>query len=458
MSRHSLRLRILLVSVFSICAALILAGIVLVELFERHVERRIDTELSSHIRQLAGHIGFDSGGQLSLSGKLADPRFAKALSGLYWQLQEDATASHLRSRSLWDFVLALPVDEPQAGIIHHHRLAGPAGTPLITQERRIIYDTTTGARTIRIAVALDARTVDQAATEFASDIRMPLFSLSGFLIAVAVIQIWFGLLPLEAVRRGIKRIHTGDLQRLDGPFPDEVMPLISEMNTLLDTQDRTIERARHQAANLAHALKTPLTVIMSNAQKLKDNGQSEIGDELADLSLQMRHYIDRQLTRARMANEAVSRDLNKTDIVAITQSVIGALNRTPSGEALNWELDAPSACRVAVDVNDLCDLVGNLLDNASKWARTCVDVSIIRNAGEVVFTVTDDGPGAPPEQLEDLHRRGTRLDENKPGSGIGLAIVNDIVTAYGGNVSLQSPGTGGFSVSVHLPELETTTI
>lgn len=456
MSRHSLRLRLLLVSIVSITAALFLAGIVLVELFERHVERRVEAELSTNIRQLAGHVDFANGGQITLSINLADPRFAEPLSGLYWQVQDDASGNRLRSRSLWDYVLPLPSDELETGVIHQHRLDGPGGSSLIAQERLIVYDTPGGARTIRIAVAIDARTVGQAAAEFASDVRMPLFALASFLIAVAALQIWFGLHPLEAVRRGVKQIRSGDGSRLIGPFPDEVMPLVSEVNDLLDAQERTIERARHQAANLAHALKTPLTVMMSDAEKLKREGRTEIADELADLSRQMHRHIDRELARARVANQAVRRDRSKTDIVEISRSVISALKRIPSGELLSWEIDGPSACMVTVDTNDLSDLVGNILENAAKWARTCIRVSVTQDANEVVFTVVDDGPGAPPDQLEGLRQRGIRLDEKKPGSGIGLAIVDDIASAYGGNVVLESLGNGGFSASVYLPAADRT--
>ncbi len=451
MSRHSLRLRLLLVSIISIAAALFLAGFVLVELFERHVERRVDAELATNIRQLAGHVGFANGGRITLSIDLADPRFAEPLSGLYWQVQEDASANRLHSRSLWDYVLPLPSDRLETGVSHRHRLDGPGGSSLIVRERLIIYDTPNGARTIRIAVAIDARTIAQATAEFASDVRMPLLALALFLVAAAALQIWFGLRPLEAVRRGVKRIRSEDGDRLEGPFPDEVLPLVTEVNELLDTQDRTIERARHQAANLAHALKTPLTVMMSDAEKLKREGRTEIADELADLTRQMHRHIDRELARARAAKRAVRRDRDKTDIVAITQSVVHTLRRTPGGESLSWEIEGPSACTVAVDAGDLSDLVGNILENSSKWARARIGVRVSEVAKEVVFTVTDDGPGAPPDQLEDLRQRGIRLDEKKPGSGIGLAIVDDIASAYGGKMVLESPESGGFCASVHLP-------
>ena len=456
MSRHSLRLRMLLVSIVSITAALFLASLVLVELFERHVERRVNAELSTNIRQLAGHVGFADDGRISLSIDLADPRFAEPLSGLYWQVQEDASGNRLRSRSLWDYVLPLPPDELKTGVSHQHRLDGPGGSSLVVRERLIVYDSPGGARTIRIAVAIDARTIEQAAAAFASDVRMPLFALALFLIAVAALQIWFGLRPLEAVRRGVKQIRSGDGRRLEGPFPDEVMPLVSEVNELLDAQDRTIERARHQASNLAHALKTPLTVILSDSEKLKREGRTEIADELADLSRQMHRHIERELARARVADRAVRRDQVKTDLMEIVRSVVRTLQRSPGGGSLSWEVEGPSACLVTVDANDLSDLVGNILENASKWARTRIAVSVSKDANGVVFTVADDGPGAPPDQLEDLRQRGIRLDERKPGSGIGLAIVDDIASAYGGSVVLKSTGSGGFSASVSLPAADRT--
>jgi signal transduction histidine kinase len=449
--RHSLRLRMLLVSTVSITAALFLAGLVLVELFERHVERRVNAELAGNIRQLAGHVGFANANKITLSINLADPRFAEPLSGLYWQVQEGSSDNRLRSRSLWDYVLPLPADVLQPGVSHQHRLVGPGGSSLIARERLIVYDTPDGARTIRIAVAIDTRTIEQAAAEFAADVRFPLLALALFLFAVAAFQIWFGLRPLEAVRRGVRQIRSRDGGRLNGQFPDEVMPLVSEVNELLDAQDRTIEQARHQAANLAHALKTPLTVMMGDAEKLKHAGQTEIADELADLARQMHRHLDRELARTRVANQAVRRGSGKADIVETTRAVVRTLQRTPRGGFLSWEIEGPSMCMVAVDLDDLSDLIGNVLDNASKWARTRITVSITEDKNEAIFAVTDDGPGAPADQLDGLRQRGIRLDEKKPGSGIGLAIVDDIASAYGGKVVLKSLDKGGFSASVSLP-------
>jgi signal transduction histidine kinase len=434
----------------SIAAALIVAGFILVALFERHVARRLDDELATDVRQLAGHISFAKDGAPVLTLPPADPRFTIPLSGLYWQIQDDATGQQLRSRSLWDYALPLPNDRLAPGGIHRHQLAGPDGAGLVVQERPVIYQTPQGARTLRIAVAINAAEIEKAAAAFASDLARPLAALAVFLLAAAAAQVWFGLRPLEAVRRGVNAIRTHRRKRLDGSFPDEIMPLVNEVNELLDAQHRTLEQARHHAADLAHALKTPLTVIQSDALRLRRAGQGEIADELAELAAAMRRQIDRELTQARIAAIAARRHA-AADLTAVTRAVTDTLRRTPRGDHLDWALDAPARCIVALDEGDLSEVVGNVLDNAAKWARHQVRLQISQRGGEAVLRVADDGPGVPARRIDELGQRGLRLDQKTPGSGMGLAIVQDIVSAYGGRVDFANQAGGGLAVSIHLP-------
>lgn len=452
MTRRSLRLRLLVVSMASIAAALVLAGFVLVALFGRHVERRVDEELSAHIRQLAGRVAFAADGTFSLTADPADPRFAEPLSGLYWQVQEDASGSRLRSRSLWDYVLALPDDDLARGIIHTHLLPGPADARLVAQERPVQYEAGGGQRVLRIAVAIDTRSLDRLRAEFAADLVLPLVALGAILAFAAWVQIWLGLRPLDAVRRGIGAVRARAQRRLAGRFPDEIMPLVSEVNELLDAQERVMEHARNRAADLAHGLKTPLTVLVGDARKLRSRGEGEIAAELETIARSMQRHVDHQLARARLAADA-ARSRAEADLGSIVEAVVATLRRTPQGERIAWSVAVPVGRKAPVDASDLTEVVGNLLENAAKWARRAVRVEAVEQADRVALRVLDDGPGIPDERIEVIGARGIRLDEATPGSGLGLAIVRDIAAAYGGELTLHNRPEGGLAVTAFFPRV-----
>ncbi|GMQ96012.1 MAG: HAMP domain-containing sensor histidine kinase [Gammaproteobacteria bacterium] len=450
MTRNSLRLRLVLASTASIAVALVLAGVVLVELFEQHVERGVKADLLVRIEALAGALAFTSDGGLSLSRELPDPRFQTPLSGLYWQI-EDASGGHrLRSRSLWDTVLPLSRPAPTPGELRDAYLQGPNGGRLLVRERALIFDSSVGARLARIAVAYDSQRIEQAAAEFASGVFPALTVLAIFLSLAAAVQVWFGLRPLEKVRRGINAVRTHAAERLAGHFPDEIMPLVSEVNELLEAQTRAIEQARNRAVDLAHGLKTPLTVIANDAGRLRARGQKAIAEELEALVQTMRQHIDHELARARSAAEA-GRGGVHADLPSVVSAVVSTLRRTPRGDALEWDISMPEAVQVRLDDQDLTEIVGNVIENAVKWARGKVLVRVSSSAARCTVEIGDDGPGVPKAQIHDLGRRGIRLDEKTPGTGMGLAIVHDIVSAYGGEVSLSSAEGDGLWVRIVLP-------
>lgn len=450
MTRNSLRLRLVLVSTASIAIALVLAGVVLVDLFERHVERSVKAELLVQVDALAAAIGFAGDGRLSLSRKLPDPRFQTPLSGVYWQIEDSSGHMRLRSRSLWDAVLPLPEPPPAPGALRDGYIEGPGGARLLVRERALYFDNAAGSHLIRIAVAYDTQLIDQASAEFASGVVPALTALAIFLSLAAAAQVWFGLRPLERVRQGINAVRNRTADRLTGQFPDEIMPLVSEVNELLDAQTRTIDQARNRAVDLAHGLKTPLTIVANDAGRLRSHGHADIAEELDSLVQTMRRQIDRELARARSAAEA-GRGRVQTDLVGVVSAVVATLRRTPRGDALEWEVAMPDSAPVYVDDQDLTEVVGNVVDNAVKWARDKVLIRVGCDAGRCTIEVGDDGPGVPESQIRDLGRRGVRLDEETPGTGMGLAIVHDIVSAYGGDVSLRSSEGHGLWVRIALP-------
>lgn len=444
----SLRLRLAAAASVSLGVALLLAGFGLTELFERHVIRRVNGELETHVRQLAANVVIAEDGVLQISRALADPRFSVPLSGLYWQIEDESTGAKLRSRSLWDHVLALPADPLEIGTVHHHRLMGPASATLLVAERRLNFPSQKEHQ-LRIATAVDEREVLDAKTAFVADIFKSLLLLAAILLISAWVQITIGLKPLEALRRSVAAVRSGTRNRLTVVGPEEVMPLVAEVNALLDEKSQTIERAKTRAADLAHGLKTPLTVLMSDADRLKQKGETEIGTEIEDVIDGMRRHIERELSRARLHARALQ-PVASCSVGEVCARLVRVLSRGPEGTKLDWHVDVASDVLVGIGADDLSELLGAVLENAAKWART--DVGISAAAGNPVqIRIDDDGPGVPPSQLAEICRRGVRLDQKVDGSGLGLAIASDIAEAYGGRISFEARQPTGLGVIVSLP-------
>ncbi|SFK81596.1 ATP-binding protein [Methylocapsa palsarum] len=447
MSRRSLRLRLLALALASISGALVISGVGLIVLFRRHVEQRIDRELETYVRQIGGNIAFGPQGAVIIPRQLADPRFEQPLSGLYWQVTDEANGSVLRSRSLWDARLELPEDVLGDTGVHRHLIPGPGRAKLIVRERKVTYAAPEGQRRLRIAVAVDSADVRAAAQTFARDLAPSLAVLGLTLFAAAWLQVWLGLRPLEAVRRGVAAIRSGARRRLPADYPDEVMPLVEEVNVLLDAQDKAIERARAAAGDLAHGLKTPLTVLGADARALRERGEDKVADSIEELTESMRRHIERALAFARLRRSRSA----SLPLAPLIERLAAVIRKTPTGEPLHWDVDIPAPLRVAVDQDDLAELFGNLLENAAKWAAFRVRVSASVNATTADIAIEDDGPGIPKAAREAVLRRGVRLDHGTPGSGLGLAIAREVLDGCGGALRLEESALGGLQAIVTLP-------
>lgn len=299
MTRNSLRLRLVAGGIAAIVIALVIAGIGLTLLFERHVARTIAADLDVHLKQLLAGIDVDPQGRLVVTRPPADPRFADPLSGLYWHIAGDR-GQMLRSRSLWDTVLSIPDDNPLPGEIHHHEVQGPANARLLIAERRISLSIGGRTELVRVTVAADLARVSAAASAFARDLVVAL-GLLGLVLAIATsIQVSLGLRPLDALRRGIAGIRSGLSRRLPQAVPIEVRPLVEEVNALLDAQEREIERSRDRAADLAHGLKTPLAALAADASRLRERGEAAIARDIDMVGEAMSRHVDRELALARV--------------------------------------------------------------------------------------------------------------------------------------------------------------
>jgi signal transduction histidine kinase len=437
MNRGSLRLRLLVAGAVSVLAALGLSALGLTVLFERHVERRVVTELGIYLDQVVAGLDRATDGVLTVSASPADPRFAQPLSGLYWQIQAGDTV--LRSRSLWDAELVLPGDALADGAVHQHRITGPAGAELVALERSVILPARLGGGTMRAVVALDYADIAAATRAFATELLPNLAVIALFLIAAAYAQVAIGLKPLAAVRNRLAAIREGRARRLGRSFPNEILPLAAEVDALLEAREAQIERARARAGDLAHGLKTPLQVLAGDVERLHGKGEAAIATEIEQVATTMRRHVDRELARARIAAGAPDARARIADVV---KRVLAVVVRTPAGAKLEWSVDIPEETVARIDPDDLAEAIGNLAENAARHARAKVSIRTRRKAELVVVTVADDGPGIPEGRVEEALARGGRLDRLGSGAGLGLAIVRDIAEAWGGAFEIRTTADG----------------
>lgn len=447
MKPRSLRMRLLVAATLALTTALVVMGLLLVHLFERHVTRHYDQELQSYLRQLSAAVEFTKDGRVTLDSHLQDARFGEPLSGLYWQIEEDKTGFILTSQSLWDTRIPLPQDPLAEGQVDSHVLPGPGGQTLRIQERQIVFDLPSGSRALRMAVAINVADIQAASRAFAADLWPSIVAVGMLLLAATWFYIGIGLKPLDLIRQSIQQVRTGRARRLDGDFPSELTPLVQEANDLLAAQDQSLARARARAADLAHGLKTPLSVLQSDADRLRGAGQGEIADEIGQLVTQMRRHVERELARVRLRE----RGPQATMVLPVAERLVAFFRRSPRGKNLVWSLAMEDAPDVAVDAEDLTELLGNLLDNAGKWAAATVTIEARAAGNAVRITVLDDGPGVPDGALAALAGRGVRLDQEMPGTGLGLAIAQDIAEACGGQLTFFNRPEGGFAAMAELP-------
>ncbi|MFA5902020.1 MAG: HAMP domain-containing sensor histidine kinase [Hyphomicrobium sp.] len=446
MSLGSLRLRLLLGAAGFVVAALIVAAVGLTFLFERHVGRWINGELAAHVDQLIAGIDETATGELVVARLPGDPRFQRPLSGLYWEVNVEPEGPLLRSRSLWDYEIPLPAETHVDDALHTYTVPGPDGKPLHLVQRRIALPARLGAKTAGVAVAIDRAALDAAVRSFASAL-IPLLLVLGVLItAAAWAQVSIGLRPLAAMRRKLAEIASGQSPRLGGGFPDEVLPLAHEIDSLLEARERQVEKARTRAADLAHGLKTPLQLLSDDAQRLKAQGETDLADDIEHIANAMRQHVERELARARTG---ATGGAGAANIEAVAQRVVRVIERTPDGQRLAWQVDVPGGLLARIDPEDLTEALGNLVENASRHARSSVVIRGRPHDGAVVVSVIDDGAGIPPARAQEALRRGGRLDTSGS-AGLGLAIVGDIAEAWGATLSIESP-EHGCHVSLRIP-------
>lgn len=455
----SLRVRLLWLTAVGVAVALLLSGWVLHGLFAQHIQQQFERNLLLQLDQLTARLDFGADRQpLVNTDALSDPRWQRPYGGLYWQIDAIHTAqtppqrvTTLRSRSLWDTTLALANDPMADGGWHVHTGLGPQQQPLLMVERALQAPETPGVQW-RLVVAEDTQAQAEALHAYRRVLFGSLATLFALLVLAAWAQVALGLRPLASLQTGLNRLRAGHTPRLEGDFPPEVQPLVADLNQVLAHNEALLDRARTQAGNLAHALKTPLAVLrqVAAAPQHTDHPWRTVQEQV---DMAQRH-IDWHLKRAHLA-AGPGRPGQQAPVQPCVDGLLRVMAKVHAdrGITLQNHWTAPTT-RFAGEAHDLQEMVGNLLDNACKWARQTVVVGPGPDPGPGRFAVrvSDDGPGVGANAIARITQRGVRLDEEAPGSGLGLAIVQDLARLWGGGLELASPGElGGLTATLVLP-------
>lgn len=445
----SLRARFTIIAACAITVALVLAGFMLTLIFDGNIRARAVAEVGDDLRTLAANARIGTDGRLVIDGDLSDPRFRTPYGGYYWQAGRDQQID-LKSRSLLDFTIDWRPQPPTGNDVAIYERPAPEGRRMFVLERRVVVSRG-GAPTIaRIVVGLDQGELDEARTAFIQFAASSLAAL-GFALVAAL---WFAtsasLAPLRALRAALMEVHLGRKTSVEGRFPDEVKPLVDDLNALLQARNADLVTARARAGDLAHGLKTPLAVLTSTARQLREAGEAEAAADIEGEVQRMSRHVTRELVRARAGVRAFRRS-HPTPVAPVAATLTRALSALPSPRPIAFETRIPAEAAAPMDETDLTEVMGNVVDNARKWARSKVLITATESAGAVHITVEDDGPGLPGDALSYEIERGRRLDEQVEGSGFGLAIVKDLVEAYGGDLTLTRSPLGGLKVDIVLP-------
>jgi signal transduction histidine kinase len=456
MRRSSLATRLFLSATAWVVVILLITGVILSSVYRDATERAFDRRLNLYLRTLVAEVATPDEPPDHQFQSLGEPLFELPLSGWYWQItRTDAEKEEVRaSRSLWDKKLPKLEDhgaELSAAGIRQGYVEGPEGQTLRMVERPV--DLGADGKFL-VDVAGDASEIFDETRNFDYYLGGTFVALSIVLVLTTIFQVRFGLAPLKRISDAIADIRSGRAERLEGEFPVEIAPLARETNALIDANREIVERARTHVGNLAHAIKTPLSVIVNEATSHSSDLFAAKVLEQADV---MRDQVAHHLERARIAARL-------TIVGTITEvgPVVDALRRTMEkihrDRGVAIEVSAAPNAKFRGERQDLEEMVGNLVDNACKWASSRVFIeALVKEPAEpgatsmLQIVVDDDGRGLSEQERAQVSRRGQRLDESKPGSGLGLSIVVDLAALYGGSLTLGRAPIGGLRAELLLP-------
>ena len=446
---RSIASRLFLSAAFWSTLILALAGLGLSALNARWTEASFDDQLGVYLKALIASAASTND---EAKGVALAPEFELPFSGWYWQITRlDAKPPEIRaSKSL--FATQLPrlavAGEEHGQVVSGYAL-GPGGRELRMVEREIDAGEE-GRYLVQVAANADVIEAQQRSFEWA--LAATFLTLALALMGSTALAVRFGLRPLRVLQEGVASIRRGEAVRIDGEFPEDVAPLATELNQLLDANREIVERARTQVGNLAHALKTPLSVLINEADSMSPSLPEKVREQTEIMRRQVSFYLDRARAAARARTIGAA-----TDVKPVVEGLVRTFEKLHAERGLIFAVDLAEGLRFRGEAQDLTDLIGNLLDNAGKWAREQVSLrawreTATREAGAFLVTeIDDDGPGLDPSARAEALLRGKRLDESRPGSGLGLSIVVDLAAVYGGALALDQSPMGGVRARLRLP-------
>ncbi len=441
----SLSRRMMVIAAGWITILLLGGGIALDRSLTSLVTRNFDNQLGYMLTAMVGSAEVGPDGEVFFNRPLGDQRFLEPSSGLYWQISGPGHED-FPSRSLWDRSLKVHADHTDLAP-HVYDSDQFGGEPLRVMERSIVLP---GSDTKWwFTVAESRKELNEQIRRIRSILGWSFVVLGMGLFLMAGLQTWYGLGPLRRVRAAIQRMRTTGTNRVTDPLPLEVQPLVQELNGLLAHSIKQAEEARTHAGNLAHALKTPLTVVMNAATA----HAPDLAETVIREAAVMRRQVDHHLARARAVGRRAAGQA-RASVGESAEAVLRAVTRLY--EKTRFDLDGNRETLVAIERQDLDEILGNLIENAAKYGGGSVFVTIdpVPGAQFCEVWVEDDGLGIPDEERERIFDRGARLDTGKPGTGLGLAIVRDVAEIYGGGVELaESEDLGGLLVKLRLPRV-----
>ncbi len=436
----SLSRRLVLVACSWVIALTALGGLVLNLAFQRAATASFDVALNDQLRELVAGLTTAGTGEWQLSQPPGDSRYVDIYSGRYWQIDDHAGGQE-RSRSLWDSSL-VTCPAGAAGPPQWLSLKGPDGRPLRAIRQRIALPRR--AQPVCVQVAVSRAALDVEIAQFTRTLVLALAILAGGLLVAVWLQVSFGLQPLRRLAGQVRAVREGRSDRIEGRHPAEIQPVVDELDAVLAHNRRLVERARRSSADLAHALKTPLSVMGAEVQRPGDDWRTTL-----DRQLQRMHaLVQRHLGRAAMVGAGSGR---RTPIAPVLDDLLAAMRRLHADRGIRFSRDVDDAAAFIGEREDLEELLGNLLDNAGKWARARVDVAVTQDESGLLIRIGDDGRGLTPLQRDSATERGRRFDERAPGSGLGLGIVEDIAGSYDGRLRLDASPSGGLLAELWFP-------
>ncbi|MDP2411576.1 MAG: sensor histidine kinase [Pseudolabrys sp.] len=456
MRTNSLAFRLFVWATASAAVILLTTGVVLSSLYTQAVERAFDRRLGVYLRTLVADVASPDEGIDKYPQSFGEPLFELPLSGWYWQVTrlEPGKTDVRASRSLWDGGLPQLQDRgivAGPGGTREGYVDGPEGQQLRLVERNIDLG---DEGTYLVSVAGDAAEIAEETRAFDRALMITFSLLAMVLLITTMFQVRFGLAPLKRITGSLAAIRSGNAERLAGTFPDEIAPLARETNALIDANREIVERARTHVGNLAHALKTPLSVMLNEAAARGDDPFALKVMEQTDI---MRDQVARHLERARLAARLTVVG-SSTEVAPVVTALARTMEKIYRDKNVSIEVQADDAARFRGERPDLEEMVGNLVDNACKWASSQVGIEVVcdrpdpaSSAQTVRIVVDDDGRGLTASERAQVAKRGQRLDETKPGSGLGLSIVVELATLYGGGLTLGTAPRGGLRAELVLP-------